>query len=126
MAISDSIPSSIEQYLDAQLRAYFSAHRDDLPATGLYERLLPHLERPLIEQTLQATSGNQIKAAEILGLNRNTLRKKIRLLGIATKPRRMQRRPERSLKHAQPRRLTPQATAQRAPRAATPRMEPQA
>jgi two-component system nitrogen regulation response regulator GlnG len=43
------------------------------------------LEKPLIVQTLRATGGNQIKAAEILGLNRNTLRKKMRALGIDAK-----------------------------------------
>lgn len=51
---------------------------------GLYDRLLAQVERPLIEQTLKATRSNQIKAAAILGINRNTLRKKILSLGIAT------------------------------------------
>ncbi|PPR74734.1 MAG: Nitrogen assimilation regulatory protein, partial [Alphaproteobacteria bacterium MarineAlpha3_Bin4] len=49
---------------------------------GLYERVLKEVERPLIALTLQATRGNQIRAAEVLGLNRNTLRKKIRKLDI--------------------------------------------
>jgi two-component system nitrogen regulation response regulator GlnG len=53
-----------------------------LPTAGLYDRILFEVERPLILQTLSATRGNQIKAAEILGLNRNTLRKKIRKLNI--------------------------------------------
>ena len=52
------------------------------PPDGLYDRLLRELEKPLIEKTLALTNGNQIKAAEILGLNRNTLRTKIRDLGI--------------------------------------------
>ncbi len=54
----------------------------DLPPPGLYDRLLPELERPLISLCLAATRGNQIRAARLLGLNRNTLRKKIRELGI--------------------------------------------
>ncbi len=49
---------------------------------GLYDRIISQLEKPLIEQTLKYTKGNQIKAAEILGLNRNTLRKKIRELAV--------------------------------------------
>jgi two-component system nitrogen regulation response regulator GlnG len=51
---------------------------------GLYDRLLAEVERPLIVQTLSATRGNQIRAAAILGINRNTLRKKIQTLGIRT------------------------------------------
>lgn len=53
-----------------------------LPQLGLYHRSLADFERPLINATLRATKGNQIKAAETLGLNRNTLRKKIRELEI--------------------------------------------
>jgi len=54
-----------------------------LPPPGLYGRLLEDFERPLIARALSATRGNQIKAAELLGLNRNTLRKKIRELDIS-------------------------------------------
>ncbi|MGE5269192.1 MAG: nitrogen regulation protein NR(I) [Thiohalocapsa sp.] len=62
---------------------YFAAHRGVMPAAGLYDRVLREIERPLIIATLGATRGNQIKAAHLLGLNRNTLRKKIRELDIA-------------------------------------------
>ena len=64
------------------MREYFSAHRGSLPAPGLYGRVVREVERPLIELTLFATHGNQIRAAQLLGLNRNTLRKKIRDLDI--------------------------------------------
>jgi two-component system nitrogen regulation response regulator GlnG len=64
------------------LREYFDDHNGELPPPGLYDRMLRELERPLIELTLQATRGNQVKAADLLGLNRNTLRKKIRDLEI--------------------------------------------
>ncbi len=64
------------------LMSYFSAHDGALPSAGLYQRVLREVERPLITLTLDALHGNQIKAAEILGLNRNTLRKKIRDLNI--------------------------------------------
>ena len=53
-----------------------------LPPNGLYDGALREVERPLIELTLEATRGNQVRAAELLGINRNTLRKKIRELGI--------------------------------------------
>tara|TARA_R110000787_G_scaffold286335_3_gene404235 strand:- start:36323 stop:37771 length:1449 start_codon:yes stop_codon:yes gene_type:complete len=68
--------------VDGHLKTYFNAHDGSLPAAGLYNRILREVERPLILQTLQATRGNQVKASEVLGLNRNTLRKKIRELGI--------------------------------------------
>src|SRR6202040_193773 len=61
---------------------YFAAPKGALPAAGLYDRVLREIERPLIVATLGATRGNQIRAAHLLGLNRNTLRKKIRELDI--------------------------------------------
>jgi two-component system, NtrC family, nitrogen regulation response regulator GlnG len=48
----------------------------------LYDRLLAEVERPLIAHTLQATRGNQIRAAAVLGINRNTLRKKLTDYGL--------------------------------------------
>ncbi len=64
------------------LERYFAAHPDDLPPSGLYDRILREVERPLIITSLKATKGNQLKAADLLGINRNTLRKKIRELDI--------------------------------------------
>jgi DNA-binding protein Fis len=55
---------------------------EGIPANGLYDRILNEIEVPLIKLTLAATRGNQVRAAEILGLNRNTLRKKILDLGV--------------------------------------------
>lgn len=63
----------------------FNVTGGQLQNKGLYHKYLREFERPLITATLNATNGNQIKAAEILGLNRNTLRKKIRELEISTK-----------------------------------------
>ena len=74
----NGLSHSVEQHL----RAYFSAHGTALPAAGLYARILREVERPLISLCLEATRGNQIKASRVLGLNRNTLRKKIRDLEI--------------------------------------------
>ena len=55
---------------------------DGVNATDIYDKIISEVERPLIKLTLAATRGNQIKAAAMLGLNRNTLRKKIRDLEI--------------------------------------------
>jgi two-component system nitrogen regulation response regulator GlnG len=68
--------------VERHLREYFAAHKDGLPAAGLHDRVLQEVERPLITLSLAATRGNQIRAAQLLGLNRNTLRKKIRELDI--------------------------------------------
>jgi two-component system nitrogen regulation response regulator GlnG len=68
--------------VERHIRGYFAAHKGGLPAAGLYDRVLREVERPLIVLTLGATRGNQIRAAHLLGLNRNTLRKKIRELDI--------------------------------------------
>ena len=73
-----SLGDSVERHL----RDYFAAHKNELPASGLYDRVLREVERPLIELSLSATRGNQLKAAKLLGLNRNTLRKKIKDLDI--------------------------------------------
>jgi len=75
---SESLGDAVERHLTT----YFTAHADGLPPAGLYERILHEIERPLIALSLSATRGNQIKAASLLGLNRNTLRKKIRDLDI--------------------------------------------
>ncbi|HWA44456.1 MAG TPA: nitrogen regulation protein NR(I) [Hypericibacter adhaerens] len=74
---------SLAMAAERHLRDYFSAHTHGLPARGLYDRVLREIERPLIQLSLEATRGNQIRAAEMLGLNRNTLRKKIRELDIS-------------------------------------------
>jgi two-component system nitrogen regulation response regulator GlnG len=68
--------------VERHLRDYFAAHADGLPASGVYDRIVREIERPLIMLSLEATKGNQLRAAELLGLNRNTLRKKIRELDI--------------------------------------------
>jgi two-component system nitrogen regulation response regulator GlnG len=77
-AYSESLGEAVERHI----RDYFSAHKDGLPASGVYDRILREVERPLIELSLAATRGNQVRAATLLGINRNTLRKKIRELDI--------------------------------------------
>ncbi|MDH6234685.1 two-component system nitrogen regulation response regulator GlnG [Mesorhizobium soli] len=73
---------SIGQATEMFLQRYFSSFAGELPPPGLYDRVLAEVEFPLILASMTATRGNQIKAAELLGLNRNTLRKKIRELGV--------------------------------------------
>jgi len=75
---AEGLSSAAERHL----RDYFEAHKGGLPPTGLYDRVLREVERPLITLSLGATRGNQVKAAQLLGLNRNTLRKKILELDI--------------------------------------------
>jgi two-component system nitrogen regulation response regulator GlnG len=68
--------------MEHHLSELFNAHGASLPPPGLYHRILREVEYPVISAALAATRGNQIKAAELLGLNRNTLRKKVRDLDI--------------------------------------------
>src|SRR6188474_314018 len=72
------LSDSVERFLSD----YFMSFGQELPPAGLYTRVLRKIELPLITAALAATRGNQIRAADLLGLNRNTLRKKIRDLGI--------------------------------------------
>ncbi len=70
------------------LKRYFDLHGGVLPPPGLYPRILREVETPLIEIALDATGGNQAKCAELLGINRNTLRKKLTELDIRVTRRR--------------------------------------
>lgn len=74
--------------VEAHLRRYFDLHGGELPPPGLYERILHEFERPLLEVALDATGGNQLKCADLLGINRNTLRKKLTELNIEVTRRR--------------------------------------
>jgi two-component system, NtrC family, nitrogen regulation response regulator GlnG len=84
--VSDAEAQRAEEGLSAaverHLTSYFASFGDGLPPPGLYHRVLREIEHPLLSVTLAATRGNQIRAADLLGVNRNTLRKKIRDLEI--------------------------------------------
>src|SRR6056297_1903983 len=73
---------SLSASVAGHLQRYFDLHGADLPPAGLYGRILREVETPLIEIALDATGGNQMKCADLLGINRNTLRKKITDLDI--------------------------------------------
>lgn len=74
----DKLAASVAKHL----RRYFDLHGGVLPPPGLYQRILREVELPMIEIALDATGGNQAKCADLMGINRNTLRKKITELDI--------------------------------------------
>ena len=78
------LSDSVEQHL----QRYFDLHGDQLPPPGLYDRIIREIEKPLLELALDATGGNQLRCADLLGINRNTLRKKLTDLNIEVTRRR--------------------------------------
>lgn len=78
MMARSGLASAVEQHL----AAYFAEFGASLPPDGLYDRILEDVERPLLTATMAAVRGNQLRAAKLLGINRNTLRKKLTDLGI--------------------------------------------
>ena len=78
----DDSSGDLSEAVERHLARYFSSFGQDLPPPGLYDRIIRDVEKPLLSAALAATRGNQIKAAELLGLNRNTLRARIRDLNI--------------------------------------------
>jgi len=79
---ADENAGNLSSLVERHLKAHFSQFGGHLPPSGLYDRVITDIERPLISIALDAARGNQIRAAQLLGLNRNTLRKKLRELGI--------------------------------------------
>ncbi|TVQ32350.1 MAG: nitrogen regulation protein NR(I), partial [Geminicoccaceae bacterium] len=77
-ALDDSLAATVTRHVER----LFASVGDVDDVSELYEQVLHEVERPLIAETLAVTRGNQLRAAQILGLNRNTLRKKIRDLDI--------------------------------------------
>jgi two-component system, NtrC family, nitrogen regulation response regulator GlnG len=77
-AAEEGLSAAVERHL----AEYFAGFIDGLPPPGLYHRILREIEYPLLSAALAATRGNQIRAADLLGVNRNTLRKKIRDLDL--------------------------------------------
>ena len=77
-AAAAGLGEAIEQHI----ARHFAAYGSSLPPDGLYDRVLAEVERPLLRLALASVRGNQLKAARLLGLNRNTLRKKLTDLGV--------------------------------------------
>ena len=77
-----NLEEGISVGLRRKLEKYFASHKDgDIPP-GLYDRLIKEIERIMFDVTLRHVSGNQSQASKILGINRNTLRKKILELDV--------------------------------------------
>lgn len=76
--------SSLEEVIREKLTAFFSKS-EGYEMSDLHEEVLKRVERPLIQLVLKKTHGNRLKAARILGINRNTLFKKIREMGLGSK-----------------------------------------
>ncbi len=72
----------LSELIERHLAGYFGEFGNELPPSGLYDRIIRQVEYPLLGAALAATRGNQIRAAELLGLNRNTLRSRIKELNI--------------------------------------------
>jgi two-component system nitrogen regulation response regulator GlnG len=75
-------PMDISMAVETHVGQLLREHEPNLPPPGMYQRVIDKVEAPLIAMALNACGGNQIKAADLLGLNRNTLRKKIRTHSI--------------------------------------------
>jgi two-component system, NtrC family, nitrogen regulation response regulator GlnG len=75
-------PKDLSEVVERYLAGYFAMFGKELPPPGLYDRVIREVEQPLLSAALAATRGNQIRAAELLGLNRNTLRSRIKALDI--------------------------------------------
>ena len=80
----DQARATIERLVESRIREFVGKLGPAIDSeTGLYELFMRQFERPLIRVVLEAVGGNQLRAAHILGINRNTLRKKITALSIA-------------------------------------------
>jgi two-component system nitrogen regulation response regulator GlnG len=77
----DQFEHGVSNILKKSLEKYFDSHRDNLPPSGLYNRIVTEVEMIMFEVTLNHVNGNQLQASKILGISRNTLRKKMRQFG---------------------------------------------
>jgi two-component system nitrogen regulation response regulator GlnG len=79
--------NGLSKVIENYIKNYFDIHGDILPSDGLYSRFMNEVERPLIVETLRRMKGNQVRVAKLLGMNRNTLRRKIQDLNISIETR---------------------------------------
>lgn len=80
--IKDKTPRPLSDYVEFSLDHYFESLQDSTPPTDLYRLILEQVEKPLFARVLQYNQHNQSRAAAMLGLNRGTLRKKLRYYGL--------------------------------------------
>ncbi len=73
---------SLGEFVENHLADYITGFGNELPPAGMYDRIIREVEIPLISAALAATGGNQLRAAELLGINRNTLRSRINHLDL--------------------------------------------
>ncbi|MFN7709619.1 MAG: helix-turn-helix domain-containing protein [Holosporales bacterium] len=71
------VRSGLASLVETKVREYFKHLNGDRPAHGLYAQIMREVERPLLSLAMEAANGNKVRAAELLGINRNTLRKKL-------------------------------------------------
>ena len=77
-----SIGQSLTEALESHIDRFYEMHEGQMPDSGLYNRIIDEVERVLISRTIKYSGNVQSQAAKILGINRNTLRKKIKDLGL--------------------------------------------
>jgi Fis family transcriptional regulator len=77
----NSLRGSLSNAVELSVQQYFEQLNGE-KVTGIYDMVLRETERPLLEVTMTQTQGNQTRAAKMLGINRNTLRKKLTLYGL--------------------------------------------
>lgn len=78
----EHLEQGFSKNIEKNLEKYFASHKEDIIPPGLYERIINEVERVVFNATLKYSKGNQLQASKILGINRNTLRKKITKLNV--------------------------------------------
>lgn len=73
---------SLSEAMEARIEKYFEMHSEVTVPTGLYDIIMKEIEKGLINVTMRHAGGNKVKAARILGINRNTLHKKLLTLDL--------------------------------------------
>ena len=81
-SFEEPLPGSLEEEVLRRLRSY-AANLQGVPATDMYALIMPQLERPLVRVAMELAGGCQLEAASILGIHRNTLRKRLAKLGLS-------------------------------------------
>lgn len=80
--VLENLDHGFSRNIEKSLEKYFASHKEDIIPPGLYNRIISEVERVVFNATLKYSNGNQLQASKILGINRNTLRKKISKLNI--------------------------------------------